>query len=112
MNIDVVMEQIFDINVRNGWYSKGEALFCEKMLLIISEISEAVEEFRSGRRLDEIYYTDTEPKKPEGIPIEIADAVIRIFDWCQANDVDLVHALNVKINYNKTRPFRHGNKRV
>lgn len=47
-------------------------------LLAISEICEAQNELRDGRDLTEVYYSDN--KKPEGFPVEIADAMIRILD--------------------------------
>jgi hypothetical protein len=106
------MKSIRKTNEEKGWESAGPELFAEKMLLVISEITEALEEFRDHRGLNEIYYNEDKPGKPEGIPIEIADAVIRIFDWCEANKVDLENALTLKMLYNKSRPFRHGGRKV
>lgn len=51
-----------------------------------------------------------EGKKPEGELIELADAVIRIADWCGKNGWDLEAAINAKMAYNKTRGHRHGGK--
>ena len=120
MRIADAMKEIRLNNEDKGWESRGRDLFCEKMLLVVSEISEALEEFRNGRGLNEIYYPASGAahreagtiEKPEGIPIEIADAVIRLFDWCAANDVDLETALALKMAYNATRPHRHGGKLV
>jgi len=50
--------------------------------------------------------------KPEGIPIELADVVIRIFDLCGYYNIDLEHAIEEKMTYNKTRPHKHGGKRI
>ena len=87
------------------------AFFSEKLLLIISEISEAFEEWRSNHGLTEIYY-DPQGLKPEGVPIELADAVIRILHFCEANGINLERAIRLKMDYNKTRPFRHGGKKA
>jgi hypothetical protein len=48
--------------------------------------------------------------KPEGIPVELADAVIRIFDMCGRYGIDLEDVILRKHAYNKTRPMRHGKR--
>lgn len=107
-------------NDEHGWQSTvtndNPGMFSEKMLLIISEISEALEEFRDHRGIREIYYkpgrTPDDPKKPEGIPIELADVAIRLLDFCEANGIDLEEAIAEKHAYNLTRPFKHGGKKI
>lgn len=69
--------------------------------------AEAVEEYRKGRDPREIYYNG---EKPEGIPIELADAVIRILDYCEFAGIDLESAISIKARYNESRPYRHGGK--
>lgn len=39
---------------------------------------------------------------------ELADAVIRIADLCGRNGWDLERAIKTKMEFNKTRPYRHG----
>ena len=68
---------------------------------------EALEEYRNGRIPTEIYY---DGDKPEGIPIELADVIIRILDYCGKEKIDIGQALNIKHEYNKTRPYKHGGK--
>jgi NTP pyrophosphatase (non-canonical NTP hydrolase) len=48
--------------------------------------------------------------KPEGIPSELADAIIRILDIAAFHGIDIAHAVADKMAYNETRPYRHGNK--
>ena len=87
-------------------------------------LSEALEEYRDGRELDDVYFTcddEAESKeqelckiceygKPEGIPIELADVIIRIADTCGRYGIDIEHAIKIKMEYNKTRPYKHGKK--
>lgn len=50
--------------------------------------------------------------KPEGIAIELADAVIRILDYCGHVGIDIEKAIEIKHEYNKTRPYKHGGKKI
>lgn len=77
----------------------------EKLALIHSELSEALEEVRAGHAPNEVYEADG---KPEGLPIELADAVIRIADLCGYYGIDLDHAVRVKLTYNQRRGRKHG----
>ncbi len=63
-----------------------------------SELSEALEAMREHRPQVEIAE-------------ELADCCIRIFDFCGARKIDLETAIAKKLEYNKNRPFRHGNKK-
>ena len=92
-----------------------------KVGLIMSEGAEALEELRSGRPADRNYYTDSdgvetdfstrgnnELNKPEGVPSEIADIVIRCFDFADEAGFSLINAILEKIDYNDTRTHMHG----
>ena len=50
-------------------------------------------------------------KKPEGVAVELADAIIRILDYCAFAGIDIEKALEIKHEYNKSRPYRHGGKK-
>lgn len=77
-----------------------------KLAFVHSEISEALECVRDGA----IYEYEGEDGKPEGLPTELADACIRIFDLAGAYGIDLEDAITRKMAYNATRPERHGGK--
>jgi NTP pyrophosphatase (non-canonical NTP hydrolase) len=94
--------------INKGWYEEPRA-FGELIALIHSEASEALEDHRNGRGFREIYY---EGDKPCGIPTELADVVIRIFDLCGYLGIDLEEAIRIKMAYNATRPQRHGGKKL
>jgi NTP pyrophosphatase (non-canonical NTP hydrolase) len=50
------------------------------------------------------------PRKPCGVPSEIADIIIRCLDFSGEHGIDIERAVREKAAYNKTRPFKHGNK--
>ena len=47
------------------------------------------------------------PFKPEGVDIELIDALIRLLDLLGSRGVDVDELLKQKLAYNKTRGFRH-----
>lgn len=94
-----------------GWWPEGkERNFGELCALFHSEISEAFEEYRNHKGLTEVYENPNKPGKLEGIPVELADAVIRILDFCGHEGINLQDILEKKHAYNHTRPYRHGGK--
>lgn len=95
--------------IDKGWWEDYRS-FGDIIALSHSELSEALEEHREGRGPREIYYNEPKPDKPEGISIELADCIIRILDYCGREGVDIEHAIKLKHEYNKSRPYRHGGK--
>lgn len=83
-----------------------------RLLLIVSEVTEAHDELRSGHEPDEVYYNADKPTKPEGFLSEVIDVLVRGFDLLGA--MKLAHQggkmFVEKTNYNGTRPFKHGRK--
>ena len=98
--------------IAHGWW-ETERDIAEICALIHSELSEALEEYRNGR---EMYYYfcndgDSAPctrskckhweplqwkclikkrdEKPEGIAVELADAIIRILDYAAKSGIDI-----------------------
>jgi len=67
-----------------------------KMMLVVSEIAEAVEGHRKGLMDDKL------PHRP-AVEVELADAVIRIFDLAGGFQMDLGGAIAEKLQYNRTR---------
>lgn len=103
--------------LEKGWHD-SERSIGDYISLFHSELSEALEEARNGHPLDYIYLESGpntfDPKKPCGFIIEIADLLIRLGDFLKKNhlDKDIDMALRMKMSYNKTRPYRHGNKKL
>lgn len=110
-------KQIHENAVKHGWW-EGEVDFPTIVALCHSELSEALEEYRSGN--PNFYYISNGFKsenideigegKPEGIAVEMIDCLIRILDWCGQNGIDVDRLLKIKHEYNKTRSYRHGGK--
>lgn len=92
----------------HGWYEQ-EKNFGDLITLCHCELSEAFEEYRKGKGFTEVYFNGD---KPEGIPAELADVVIRILDMCEYYGIDLESMIKMKQEYNKTRPYKHGGKIV
>ena len=113
ITLEWLQQESHRIAVEHGWWDT-ERGFGEQIALMHSELSEALEEWRKGSQFRDTYYStdgSTEPPmKPEGIPIELADAIIRIANTCEHYGIDLTKAILTKIEYNKTRSYRHGNK--
>lgn len=110
--------------VKHGFWDEPPE-FGTSIALIHSELSEALEEVRAGNRIrpgeptPAVYYSGGGyvatastacAKKPEGYAMELADAVIRIADLCGYMEIDLEAVIREKMEYNATRPYKHGKK--
>lgn len=124
--IHELQTDIHELAKSKGWYDGKPRTKLELLALVHAEISEAVEEIRKDRPpLYKLQYDDAgneyyvtegtigweKPTKIEGELIELADAVIRILDYCEYHGMDLERAIMLKHEYNKSRSYRHGNKK-
>lgn len=107
MTITQLVERSTTIAAEKGWIDSRT--FGDHIALMHSELSEALEEFRNGHGLDEIYFNG---EKPEGIPIELADVLIRIAMLCGQCAINLEAAIKLKERYNASRAYRHGGKKI
>lgn len=100
----------YEVAKSKGWFRSKVPRLAKQLINIHAEVSEAWEEYRKP---------DFDPKriyfvngKPEGLPIELADIVMRTMNTAESHGIDLVAAMQIKDEYNETRPYRHGNKRA
>lgn len=109
--LNLLSSLIWQINEDKGWHEK-ERRFDGDIALIHSEASEALEHWRNERHLTEIFYTEDKPNKPDGIPIELADIIIRALHLAAIHKIDIEAAMKLKLEYNTTRSHRHGGKKT
>ncbi len=107
MKINDLVIESHDRARRKGFYVI-EPTIAERLCLIHSEVSEALEAYR-----DNLLRTRINDKgKPEGLPSELADIVIRVADMAGSMGIDLEHEIRIKSDYNETRPYKHGRARL
>ena len=111
MSLNELAYEIHQIALEKGWWKTHQTrTFGDLIALIHSEASEALEEYRNGGLIDQIYGLNKGDRKPEGIPIELADIIIRVLDMCGQYGIDMEEAVRIKLEYNRTRSERHGGK--
>lgn len=111
MGIKELAKEVHENAKAHGWWDGEERSFGELIALCHSELSEALEEYRNGHNPNETYYTGIEMKM-EGVPSELADVVIRVFDMAEHYGIDIESAILEKHEFNKTRPYKHGGKKI
>lgn len=105
MEIKDVIRMSHEISKQKGFWDKKERNFGEMIALCHSELSEALEEKRSGFEINYIY---DKAMHLCGIPVELADCVIRIFDLCGYYGIELEDVILGKLQYNTQREYKHG----
>lgn len=101
MGLNDVCKVCYHASFNKGFYADVEFNFGEKIALIHSELSEALEADRKGLSSDHL------PGRT-GVEEELADAAIRIFDLAGFLDIQLGTVIREKLEFNAQRPYKHG----
>ena len=123
-SINALAAEIFQANAEKGFWDHRRNVG-EMLMLVTSELGEAMEAHRKGRFTNYEKVTDSflangtdEPSFKEAFELhvkdtfqdEIADAVIRLFDMAGGMRIDLGWHIKNKLRYNATRERLHGKK--
>jgi len=129
--LNVLRDEVYE-NARVHGFHDVERTVGDSLMLITTEVSEAFEAYREGSRPAEMFYECKNPKgdcdhdrssrcypddgsdaclhKPVGVPSEIADVIIRCLDFCGEHGIDIERVVLEKMEFNRSRPFKHGGK--
>ena len=121
MTINNLVKTAHDAAVKKGFYGEDKNIG-ELLMLVVSELGEALEAHRYGRMCgDDIQILSEMCQQLVVFPIkeyeaniqgtfeeEIADTFIRLGDLCGYLGINIEMHIKAKMEYNKTRPEKHG----
>lgn len=90
-----IQDKIHQNAVAHGWWATQRTI-PELLVLIHSEVSEALEAYRNNDR--------------SGYREELADIAIRLLDAAEGYGIDLLTEIITKHKKNISRPYKHGGK--
>lgn len=119
LGLNELAESIYQDNKKKGFWDK-ERNVGEMLMLITSELGEAMEAHRKGRFADwDLFHRECENSSWEDsfkthikdtVEDEIADAIIRLLDMSAGLGIDIERHIQAKLKYNRSREKLHGKK--
>lgn len=103
LSFEEAQKEIHKTAVEHGWWEKPREAGTT-MMLMVTELAEAFEGLRHGDPPSDHIPEFTSQEE------ELADTIIRIADYAAHHNLRLAEAILAKMEFNKTRPYRHGNK--
>ncbi len=128
MNLNDLANEIYQNNKEKGFWPEDKPRNVgELLMLVTSELGEAMEAHRKGKFADAsemkrvialgAKWEDTDFLKhkfqndvKDSFEDEISDAIIRLFDMAGGLGIDIDFHVRQKLEYNKTREKLHGKK--
>lgn len=124
--INDAAKSIYEDNKAKGFWGKDREIGTI-LMLCVSELSEALEADRKGRKanldkldleltrfspdidaLESHIKTTFEKHVKDTFEDELADTIIRILDLCGSRGIDIERHINLKLTYNRSRERLHG----
>ena len=126
--MEKLIEKAHGVAKEKGFWDE-ERNVPEMLMLVVSELSEALEALRKGHyaepfatavlakdlnnwddSLKDAWKNGFEKAVKSSFEDEIADVAIRLFDMCGGLKIDLEKHIEMKMKYNSLRPYKHGKK--
>jgi len=125
MTLNEIRDKIFAYAEKQGFH-EAPFNFGESLMLIVAELSEALEADRKGMPYEPNNLIESPEDKPDPesvgksgdytniikgcIAEELADAIMRICALAGHCKIDLDWHVKAKMAYNEHRPYKHGKK--
>ena len=124
--LNEIRDAIHNNSVAKGFWNEPNTNITEKIMLVVTELSEAVEAMRKLSKnelshsislcnsttedfdLNGYDHYDFEKFIKDSVGDEFADSIIRILDLCGRLGIDIEGHIKYKMEYNSTRPYLHG----
>jgi len=111
--LNELADECYDIAKTNGFHSE-EPNLGNYISNLHSEVSELWEAYRGNKlfeKCDKAHLMEENGiEQLNNAEEEIADIIIRVLDTAKVLNIDIDKAVKAKSEFNKTRPYRHGNK--
>ncbi len=98
---NVLAAEVSETAKSKGWKKSNDA---EGLMLMVAELGEACTALRHGNP------ADNKIANFSGVEAELADVIIYIMNYAMLREYKIAEAVVAKIEFNKTRPERHGGK--